>query len=135
MHRRTLSLLELLIATALLSVVLLSLFGSLFSSDRLRTLTRERTAAGLRAVSMLEEVAASDWDALPGRSGETFEVAVETGNGGWQLEPPAGLPAPGLVTVVDAASPDLRQIRVSVRWSSRAGGESRFEMCTLVARH
>lgn len=135
MPRRHLSLLELLIAIALLTMVLLALFGSLFSSDRLRTFTRERTAAGLRAVSVIEEVAATPWDALPARSGETFPVRVETHGGGWRLEPPAGLAEPGLVTVVDAASPDLRQIRVSVRWRSRVGGEGRFEMTTLVARH
>lgn len=133
--RAGLTLLELFVALGIFSVVALGLVSAILGADRLRTFSRERAAAGLAAASRVEEVLASDWEALPARSGETFPVAIEGQAGSWALTPLAGDPEPGLVTISDGASPDLRRVRVTVRWRSRAGGEGRVELSTLVARH
>lgn len=130
-----LTLVELFIALAILGVVTLGLVSSIVTADRLRTFSRERAAAGLAATSQVEAVLASEWDDLLARSGEGFPVQVESEAGVWQLSPLEGEPAPGRVTVSDAASPDLRQVQVTVRWRSRAGGEGVVTLGTLVARH
>lgn len=133
--RAGLTLLELFIALAILGVVSLGLVSSITTADRLRFFSRERAAAGLAATGQLEDVLATRWDDLLARSGESFPVAVESEVGTWQLTPLEGEPGPGRVTVGDATRPDLRQVQVTVRWRSRAGGEGVVTLRTLIARH
>src|SRR5688500_2592545 len=85
---RGMTLLEVVVALSLLMVLLLGLASGMTSGMSLDALTRERVAATIQAASRMDEVVALDWDQLPTRDGETFDVTLTSEQGNYTL--PAG---------------------------------------------
>ncbi|MGE0709244.1 MAG: prepilin-type N-terminal cleavage/methylation domain-containing protein [Planctomycetota bacterium] len=129
-----LTLLELVVAVSLLTVVLLAFAGALLQGAALDAFTAERSAATAAGMSELEAVVAEPWELQPAQDGRTFEVWVTTESGPRALPPAASLAQPGRVSVVDLAAPDLRRVAVSVRWRSRSGADAALELETWVTR-
>ncbi|MGE0709252.1 MAG: hypothetical protein AB7N76_27170 [Planctomycetota bacterium] len=134
------TLLELVVAASVLTVVLLALFSSLLQCAALDALSAEQTVVTDRATSVLEGVLAEPWDSQLAHDGETFQVDVETESGSYQLPPAGSLPAgslamPGRVEVTDLPVQDLRRIAVIVRWRSRTGADTSLSFSTWASKH
>jgi Tfp pilus assembly protein PilV len=134
-HRRSLTLLELLIAISVLVVILLAFASALFQGAALDALSVERTAAMNQALCTLEDVTAEPWASLLARNGETFDVNMHTGAATYPLPPGGALAKPGSVVVVDLANANLRRVEVTVTWRSRTGGDVTVSLVTLVSSH
>lgn len=136
---RSFSLLELIVAVAVLATALLGLMGVVTGSNRVNALSRERTQALTAAITHMDQALAEDWASLTSGAwappaGQPFDVAVETGAGAILLRPAAGRARVGLVTVTPTSSPDLRLVEVSARWRSAAGQDLELTLHSLVAR-
>ncbi|RMG10413.1 MAG: hypothetical protein D6731_17465 [Planctomycetota bacterium] len=131
------SLLEVLFAMGVLATVLLALASIVHSSSRLDQVSRERILAYQAAASRLELVLGEPWDTLLARNGETFTITGElpSGNVAERLRAGGGRTAPGLVTVSETGTPDLRRVEVSVLWRSDLGKDLEVRLETLVAKH
>lgn len=155
--RSGLTLIEIVMATAVLSIVLLGMFGAMDSSQRADVLTRERAAAAEACHSMLDSVLTGP---MPG-SGNALELAFavnyDTGNGNVPLKPATTYPsdpwtfkgsgsgAPMLAGVAVAGvaivkggvnvgdgtpnedNTNLIEARVLVAWRSADGSDQRVE--------
>jgi len=124
------TLIEVLVATALIGIGTLSALTTMVGSAALDEELRERSAAVRAATSRMSEVLAYDYgDDLDvfvahwtGAAAATFDVDG--------LEPLAGQPSCGAVEV-DDSDPERVIVTVAVRWRSRKGDRS-FEMPMVV---
>ena len=130
---RGFSLLESVLALGLLVVILLGLLSAFQSSTQLGRHARERTHAAATCASVLEEVAASDWDDLLGHHDATFAVYLDPAAERYPLQPPPGRDAVGHVAVVDL-EPGLRRVEVSALWQTTQDSTLRVRYQTLLAR-
>lgn len=132
---RNLSLLELLLAIAILAVVLLSFASTLVLSASMDAVSRERGAATEAAMSRMDEVLALAWDDMPAQSGQTFEVSLNRDGATALLAPAGAMPKPGQVLVEDLPMSDFRRITVLVRWHSKVNSDLEVVLRTHVAKH
>ena len=139
-----LTLVEVVIASAILSVLLLGLFSSMAHAMRMDALSREREAATRAALQEIDDrvmavSTAADFDALvtPTPLDVAFHVAIDTGNGQVNLSPAQSNPANaspstqvGRLTVTTLAEGTydsvvhLIQARAIVRWRGVDGRDS-----------
>lgn len=138
------TILEILVSASILVVALFALFSALLGGQTVTGQSRERAQAALQAASRLEEVMALSWDDLgalittpPAPQDVQFDVTPATTV---KLKPVAGQTKAMFVTVVNTALPDLRQVRVRVRWRSSVGGangssDADLNMYALIAKH
>lgn len=149
--RGGLTLVEIVMACAVLSIVLLGMFGAMNSSQRADVLTRERAAAAEACHAMLDSMLTG---AVPGAGSVLevqFPVSYDTGNGSVPLDPAVNYPsdpwtfsgtAQPTMTVagiamaktgvnigdtVNEANDDLCEVRVLVAWRSADGTDQRIE--------
>jgi type II secretory pathway pseudopilin PulG len=135
-RREALTLVEILFALAVLSILLLGVFATLATAQKASIMARERAAASESCFRQLDLVLANPtFDAVADTSG-VFEVEYDTGRGGVHLaaaadpyptelesvRPPASHDKPG--TVVTVRDPDgdgsagVLEVRVTVAWRS-----------------
>lgn len=97
MRRRGLTIVEVTVALALLSVVLAGAFGALAVSQRADVAAREHRAASDAAFDALEAyLGTQDLEAMIARGASAFHAAVDTGHGAVNLTPAsAGFFDPG----------------------------------------
>jgi prepilin-type N-terminal cleavage/methylation domain-containing protein len=148
---RGLTLIEVVVATGVLSIVLTSMFGTLGGFQRAETMTRERQAAAQAAFRQLDLVGASSFSSLSGWNGAAFDVRYND-----TLLPAASVPINtggdadrcGRVVVVDVdldgdgaaedydgdSTADLVEIRVQCAWRSVDGSDASFEAVTRRSR-
>ena len=148
---RGLTLIEVVVATGVLSIVITSMFGTLGGFQRTETMTRERQAASQAAFRQLDLVGASAFSSLGGWNGAAFDVPYND-----TLLPAAFVPINtgldadrvGRVVVVDVdldgdgnaedydgdAIADLVEIRVTCAWRSVDGSDASFEAVTRRSR-
>ena len=131
---RQLSLLELLVAIAILSLVLLSFASTLVLSASMDAVARERTAATEAAMSEMDEVLALAWDDMPAKHNEEFDVSL-TRDGATLLPPATALTRPGQILVEDLPVTDLRRVTVRVRWHSKINSDLEVALQTHVSVH
>ena len=130
---RELSLLELLVAIAILSLVLLSFASTLVLSASMDSVARERSAATEAAMSEMDEVLALAWDDMPTKHDDEFDVSL-TRDGATLLVPAGALTRAGQVQVEDLVT-DLRRVTVRVRWRSKINSDLEVVLQTHVAAH
>lgn len=148
---RGLTLIEVVFASAILSVLLLGLFSSMAHAMRMDALSREREAATRAAMQELDDrvmAVSTDtaFDALvtPTPLDVSFHVALDTGNGQVNLTPAQTSPANaspstqvGRLTVTELTEGTydgvvhLIQARAVVRWR---GSDGRDAEVILVSR-
>lgn len=148
-RRGGLTLLEVVFACVVLSVVLLGVFSAMGSAQRADVLTRERQAASEKASEMLDTLLSGEVPAAGAFQAIAFDVPFNTGRAGLapNLTPAepfpmdawtwAGAPAPSSVTQAgiavarvgvdptndagtDANNANLMEVRVVVAWRSAA---------------
>ena len=148
-RRDGLTLLEVVFAVVVLSVVLLGVFSAMNSAQRADVLTRERQAASEKASEMLDTLLSGEVPAAGAFLAIPFEVPFNTGRAGARpnLTPAepfptdawtwAGAPVPSPVTQagiavarvgvdmtndggIDANNANLMEVRVVVAWRSAA---------------
>lgn len=139
-RRRGFTLLEVVLALGVLSVLLIGLFSCLASSMRVDGLTREHQAASEAAAGQLD-VYLTD-PALTFQDAEAY-FDVPSKVGGAVLAPPAPLP-PGWTQAragrvelrlnPDGLGSDLLRVSVSVAWRAADGTAQRVDLVSLRTR-
>lgn len=154
--RDGLTLVEIVIAVAILSVFLVGMFATMASAQRADVLTRERTAASEAAFTMLDTIMTSDFDLMSNRT-LTFNVEFDTGRAGtqpflapaasfptdvwtsWGQTAPTTFPTAGVVVTRtgvdgDAGNTDLMEVRVMVAWRAFDGTDQRLDVTSRRVR-
>jgi hypothetical protein len=148
---RGLTLVEVVVATGVLSVVITSMFSVLGSFQRTEVMTRERQAASQAAFRHLDLVGASSFGSLSSWNGAAFDVPYnETLLPGPSVPINTGADADrvGRVVIVDVdldgdgsaedydgdSVSDLVEIRVTCAWRSVDGQDASFEAVTRRSR-
>ena len=148
---RGLTLIELVVATGVLSIVITSMFSTLAGFQRTETITRERQAAAQAAFRQLDLVGASRFSGLSNWNGAAFDVPYND-----MLLPVASVPINtgvnanrvGRIVVVEVdldgdgsaedydgdGDADLLEIRVTCAWRSVDGSDASFEAVTRRSR-
>lgn len=129
------TLIEVVVALGILVIALLGLASGVSSGMALDSLTRERSAACMAAMSKLDEAMGSSWAQLPSWDGATFDVTLEADGGIYPVVPGGGRERAGLVRVLPTTHEDCLRVSVSIVFRSRGTRtDSRVELDTLVAR-
>lgn len=157
--RDGLTLVEIVMAVALLSIFLLGMFTTLANAQRADMLTRERAAASEAAFTMLDTVLTSDFDLMSNRT-LAFNVEFDTGQSGTQpfltraktyptdIWTELGQTAPTSITTAgvavtqtavedftgDTGNSDLMEIRIMVAWRACDGSDQRIDVTTRRVR-
>lgn len=154
--RDGLTLVEIVMAVAVLSIFLVGMFATLANAQLADVLTRERAAASEAAFTMLDTVMTSDFDLMANRS-LAFDVEFDTGRSGAQPRlapartfptdvwtsmgqtPPATITTPGVVVTRtgvdgDPGNADLMEVRVMVAWRASDGTDQRIDVTTRRVR-
>lgn len=149
--RGGLTLVEIVMAAGVLSVVLLGMFGAMNTSQKSDVLTRERAAAAEACHAMLDSMLTGPVPGVGSPLEVQFAVSYDTGNGSVSLEPAATYPSDpwtftggtqptmtmaGIavakvgVNIGDTANEvndDLMEVRVLVAWRAADGTDQRVE--------
>lgn len=139
-----LTLIEVVIATGILSIFVLGMFSALTSAQRADVLTREHAAASEACFSMLDAVLGG---AVPDSSGAVevpFAVDVKTTAGARPLVPaspypddpwtflgrtaPTTVSQPGIAVARIVEGEDLMEVRVTVAWRAADNTNQRLEV-------
>ncbi|AKC88050.1 type II secretion system protein XpsI [Pseudoxanthomonas suwonensis] len=122
------TLLEVIVAFALLALALTLLLGTLSGAARQVRHSEAISRASLHAQSLLAQAGVGE--ALePGRREGTFDKGVYR----WTLEiAPYADSAPVLTMPVRLSSPQLRQLTLEVRWGDEPGQAMRWQTLRLV---
>ncbi len=154
--REALTLIEVVIAVAILSVILLGMFSAIASAQQADRLTREHAAVSEAAFNVMDEMLTGGVpeDGDPARVLQ-FPVTINTGRGQVDLLParsfptdlwtlagataPAPVTEPGVAVAYikvdgDAANTDLMEVRVLVAWQSADGSDQRVELVSRRVR-
>ncbi len=130
-HQRGYSLLEVIVAFALLALALTLLLGSLSGGSRQVHNADLRTRAVLHAQSLLA-LTGVDTPLQEGRQQGQWEDGRYT----WELQispfvEPRSSPVPASATVAPAG-PQLAELRLQVRWGERAGEQLQWRTLRLL---
>lgn len=145
--RDGLTLIEVVVAAGVLSVILLGTFSAVSAAQRSDVLTRERAAASEACFAMLDAVLTGPVPAAGEALAITFPASYDTGRGSVDLRPADPFPSepwtfigespPATVTqagiavarvgVDGAANEDLMEVRVLVAWRAADGTNQRVE--------
>jgi len=148
--RGGLTLVEVVMAAGVLSVVLLGMFSAMNASQQSDVLTRERAAASEACHAMLDSMLTGSVPGAGTALEVQFPVNYATGNGNVALEPAAAYPSdpwtfigqtqPTMtvagvavakvgvnVGTTDEANDDLMEVRVLVAWRAADGTDQRVE--------
>lgn len=109
-RRRGTSLVEVVVAVAILALAAVVSFEVLGTARKAQASTEGRTSAVFLARSLLEEARATDFDALASRSGSTAEAGLSHGQASSRIY--------SYVVNVDTPASNLKRIRVTVTWTA-----------------
>jgi general secretion pathway protein I len=125
---RGFSLLEVIVAFALLALALTFLLGALSGAARQTRHAQHISRASLHAQSLLAQLG-SEGRLAPGRAQGTFDQ----GRYRWSLDVDPYLdPADARTAPAPVGAPQLRQVTLEVRWGDAAGEAMRWQTLRLV---
>ena len=118
-----LSLIELMIALAVIGIALLAMLTMMLNSMNLKEVQRQRALAKQATVAKLEEIKAQDFDFInlqygPGGPDNTFTVDGLLNPANQAIF--GDIQARGVIAI-DATNPDLLDLRVVVTWEGVGG--------------
>lgn len=128
-HQRGFTLLEVIVAFALLALALALLLGSLSSASRQVRASADGSRATLHAQSLLAQLGAGEV-LQPGRQ----EGGFEGGRYRWQLEVAPFADPLAARAQVDPGAPQLFDVQLVVRWGDEPGQAMRWRTLRLAPR-
>lgn len=128
-HQRGFTLLEVIVAFALLALALTLLLGSLSGATRQVRESADGSRATLHAQSLLAQLGAGDV-LQPGRQQGSFEGERYQ----WQLEVVPFADPLAARAQVDPGSPQLLDVRLIVRWGDERGQAMQWRTLRLAPR-
>lgn len=122
--QRGVSLVELMIALAVIAIALLGMVGVVLHTISIKEANREQQLAKTAATRQLETVK------LAGKT--NYDTVVLTYNG--QVVPVNDLANNGTcTTTIDSTNPDLLDVRILIQWTG-VRGQSRYELRSMMTR-
>jgi prepilin-type N-terminal cleavage/methylation domain-containing protein len=130
--RRGLSLLEIMIALAILAVALSGIISATLHGQTMQDLNRQLDLARAACVSKMEELRARNWDTIVTLYGGLPNANNRFGVPGLRPPPAVAANQMGVVTL-DVTNANLLEVRVRVDWQSQKGVR-KYETSMLVTR-
>jgi prepilin-type N-terminal cleavage/methylation domain-containing protein len=125
---RGLTLLEVIIALAVLAAALFAIFSMILHTMQAKESMRELAVAKEAAAAKIEEIKSQSWANIPGFATGSVPLPVAG------LTDPAGPSGQGRCTItIDTTNQEVYQVAVRIEWKGSAGQRT-YEMTNLIAK-